>query len=165
MIGLSHLGCGHVAVLVVSGPASGQVWLDARGAGDGVRPIHDDFRSFFLAWLHTLAHQEWPRELVAPGRCALPTALSAYLTAVEHRLGVRPGELPDDATYQALSEIPDGGIATTHRGDSPFFAAGEPIDLCPTCERTVENLVPRGLRRAQIVAGLPPIPMRVSPVA
>lgn len=162
VVGLAHLGCGYVAVLVVRGDAAGQVWLDARNSDDGVVPIHADFRAFMLEWIETLAHNRWPRGFITPGRCALPSALSAYLGSVEDRAGVARGTLSDDATREALGSIGPGGIATAESGDTPFFASGDLVDLCPVCEHTVENLLPKGLRRDQLRPGLPSIPQRSS---
>ncbi|MCA9673843.1 MAG: SMI1/KNR4 family protein [Kofleriaceae bacterium] len=163
VVGLAHLGCGYVAFLVVAGPARGQVWLDGRGADDGVRPIvtgDGAFRAFFHEWIDALAHARWPRGWVTPGRCALPSALTAYLRAVEQRLGLADGALAGDALREALDDIPDGGIAVADGGDTPFFASGDQVDLCVVCEQTLENLVPQGMRRAQVQPGVAPIPMR-----
>jgi hypothetical protein len=160
VVGLTHLGCGYVAFLVVRGEHRGQVWLDARGSGDGVFRIDDDFRAFVLEWIDTLARNRLPRGFVTPGRCALPAALTSYLHAVEDREGVARGALPPAKVREALDAIGPGGIATADTGDTPFFASGDAIDLCPTCEQTVENLLPQGLRRDQLVPGLAPLPMR-----
>jgi len=191
-IGLSHLGCGYVAFLVVRGEAAGQIWLDARGArggpesaparrsagrgeerraslygarqradalpgGGGVAPIFDGFRSFYLDWVHAMAHQELQRGFVTPGRCALPAALTSYLHAVEDRLGVARDGLPPDEVARALADIPDGGVAIAADGETPYFGRGELVDPCPLCAATAANL---GLRAAQIEPGLPPIPLR-----
>ncbi len=160
VVGLGHLGCGLVAFLVVRGPAAGQVWLDARGTADGVVPLHPDFRAYYHAWVEAVAHDRLPASPITAGRCALPGALSAYLAAFEERAGLPAGALDGEALRAALDAIGDGGIATTTSGDDPFFAPGEPIDLCPGCARLVENLVPRGLRRDQLAPGVAPALMR-----
>lgn len=160
VVGLGHLGCGYIAFLVLRGDAAGQVWLDARGSGEGVFPIHADFRAYYHAWVACVAHNRLPPAHVTPGRCALPSGLSAYLATYEERAGLAAGMLDGDALRAALGVIGDGGIATTTSGDDPFFAAGDPIDLCPQCEQLVDNLVPRGMRRSQITRGLPPVVMR-----
>lgn len=162
VVGLGHVGCGYMTFLVLRGPDAGQVWLDARAAGEGVHPIHADFTSYLRAWIACVATNRLPPAPVAAGVCALPSALSSYLAACEQRAGVAPGTLDGDALRTALGDIGDGGIATTTTGDDPFFAAGEPIDLCPGCEQLVDNLVPRGMRRTQIAPGLPPMVMRGS---
>ena len=99
---------------------------------------------------------------VLPGRCAFSAALSSYLAAVEERAGIASGTLEGAALRAALGDIGDGGIATTTSGDDPFFAAGDPIDLCPRCAQLVENLLPGGMRRSQIAAGVPPLVMRLA---
>jgi hypothetical protein len=160
VVGLGHVGCGYIAFLVVRGDAAGEVWLDARGSGDGVRPVHADFRDYYHAWIVDVTANRLPPAHVTAGRCALPSALSSYLGAIEERAGLAAGTLDGDALRAALGDIGDGGIATTTSGDDPFFAAGDPIDLCPHCEQLVENLIPKGLRRAQIAPGLPPLLLR-----
>lgn len=158
-VGLGHLGCGYVAILIVD-PASdarGQVWIDVRGAGAGVVRAYPSFRHYVTDWLTRLAHAEWLEPFVPAGACALPHALSAYFRAVEQREGLADGELAGDAMRAALDAIPDGGIATTHDGTTPFFDAGDRVDLCVACERLAENL---GLRRTTIADGVAPIPGR-----
>jgi hypothetical protein len=142
--------------MVVRGPEAGKVYMDARGAGEGVRLIYGDFAAYFREWVVCVASNRLPPAHVTAGRCALPSGLSSYLATYEERAGLAPGTLDGDALRTALGNISDGGIATTTSGDDPFFTAGDPIDLCPSCEQIVDNLVPRGLRRAQIVPGLAP---------
>jgi hypothetical protein len=163
VIGLGHVGCGYVTFLILRGPNAGQVWIDARGAGEGVRAIHPDFTAYFHEWVVCAATNRLPPAHVTAGRCALPSGLSAYLAAYEERAGLTPGTIDGDALRTALGNIGDGGIATTTTGDDPFFTAGDTIDLCPSCEQLVDNLVPRGLRRTQIAPGLPPNVMRSLP--
>jgi hypothetical protein len=163
VVGLGHVGCGYIAFLVVRGPGAGQVFIDARGAGEGVHAIHGDFTSYFHEWVVCVATNRLPPAHVTAGRCALPSGLSSYLATYEERAGLAPGALDSDALRTALGNISDGGIATTTTGDDPFFTAGDAIDLCPSCEQLVDNLVPRGLRRAQLVPGLPPSLARTPP--
>ena len=160
VIGLGHLGCGYLALLVVRGDAAGSVWLDLRGAEQGVVPAYPDFSAYYRDWIDHAAHARLPEPWVLAGRCALPAALSSYLGAVEERQGLAPGSLAGDALREALEGIGPGGIACSTAGDDPFFTAGEPIDPCVRCEQLIENLLPLGLRRDQIVPGLPPIPLR-----
>jgi hypothetical protein len=89
----------------------------------------------------------------------MPHALSAYYRSIEDERGLAEGSLAGDAMRDALDAIPDGGIATTHDGTTPFFGAGDRVDLCVACERLMDNL---GLRRAVIQVGVPPIPARDS---
>jgi hypothetical protein len=108
-------------------------------------------------WITRLAHNEWLEAFVPAGACALPHALSAYFRSIEDARGMDEGSLAGDALRDALDSIPDGGIATSHDGTTPFFAAGDPVDLCVACERLIDNL---GLRRAAVALGVPPIPCR-----
>jgi hypothetical protein len=163
VIGLAHLGCGYVAVMPLDGPARGQVWLDARGSGDGLVAMYPSFHAMLNDWIAALATARWPRGWITPGRCALPSALTSYLGAVEQRLGVAPGALDGDALREALADIPDDGITIAETGDTPFFDAGDVVDPCVVCEQTIENLVPRGLRRTQITQGVMPHPCRSMP--
>jgi len=160
VVGLGHVGCGYVAFLVVRGAAAGQVWLDLRGAGEGVGPIHPDFTSYYRAWIARAARNQLPDGWVTPGRCALPAALSSYLAGRERAAGVPPGTLGDDALREALGALGPGAIRCAASGDDPFFDADEPIDPCPRCEQMIENLAARGLGRDRIAPGLPPWPQR-----
>lgn len=161
-IGLGHLGCGYVALYVVDAAhaAYGQIWIDARGAGAGVFAAYPSFRHYVTDWITRLAHAEWLEAFVPAGACALPHALSAYFRAVEERGGMEEGSLAGEELRAALDRIPDGGIATSHDGTTPFFDAGDRVDLCVACERLVENL---GLRRTMIAEGVAPIPGRKWP--
>ena len=158
-IGLGHLGCGYLALLVVDAlsDAYGQVWIDARGAGAGVFAGYPSFRHYMTDWLTRLAHNDWLEAFVPAGACALPHALSAYFRAIEDKSGLAEGSLAGDALRAALDDIPAGGIATTHDGTTPFFAAGDRVDLCVACERLIDNL---GMRRDTVALGVPPIPGR-----
>jgi hypothetical protein len=154
VIGLGHLGCGYLALYVI---ARGEVWIDARGAGAGVFAAYPSFRHYVTDWIARLAHAEWLAPFVPAGACALPHALSAYFRAVEDRRGMAEGTLAGAELHDALDAIPDGGIATSHDGNTPFFANGDRVDLCVACEQLVANL---DLRRSMIAPGVPPIPAR-----
>jgi hypothetical protein len=160
-VGVGHLGCGYVALLVVdpAHEARSQVWIDVRGAGAGVIPAYPTFRHYVADWISRLAHAEWLPAFVGASACALPNALSAYFHAIEQERGMADGSLAGDELRAALETIADGGIATTHDGTTPFFAAGEPVDLCVACERLIENL---GIDRRVIAPGVAPIPGRES---
>src|SRR5687768_10926410 len=54
---ITHLGCGYAALLVVDGPASGQIWLDARQLGL-LQPIRPSFTAFYLDWIDRVANQQ-----------------------------------------------------------------------------------------------------------
>jgi len=158
-IGIAHLGCGYMALLVVDRdhPAYGQVWIDLRGADDGVIPGYPSVRHCVTDWIQKLAHNEWLPQFVAPGACALPHALSSFFHSIETKRGMAPGSLAGDDLRAALAGIKHGGIATAATGDSSFFAAGDALDLCVACERLVENL---GMDHRVITPGIAPIPSR-----
>ncbi len=147
---------------MLAGAARGQIWLDARGSGDGLIPMYPTFRAMLNDWIAAVATARWPRGWITPGRCALPSALTSYLATVEQRLGVAAGTLDGEPLREALGAIPDGGIACAETGDTPFFDAGDLVDPCVVCEQTVENLLARGLRRAQLSPGINPWPMRAA---
>jgi hypothetical protein len=157
VVGVGHLGCGYVALLVVTGPARGQVWLDARGGGAGVIPIYPSFSIYVADWITRRAHAQWLAAHVPPGVCALPAALSSYFHQLETQRGLAPGELAGDELRAAIAAIDAGGIATTQDEATPFFGAGDALDLCVACEQIVDNL---DLNRGCFVPGVPPIPAR-----
>ncbi len=157
VVGVGHLGCGYVALLVVTGPARGQVWLDARGGGVGVIPIYPSFAIYVADWITRRAHAQWLAAHVPAGVCALPAALSSYFRQVEIKQGLAEGALEGDALHAALAAIDAGGIATAQDEATPFFAAGDHLDLCPACELLADNL---GMNRACFVPGVAPIPAR-----
>lgn len=47
---IATLGCTMDMILVVTGAARGQVWMDDRGADGGLTP-YSDFQTWYLAWL------------------------------------------------------------------------------------------------------------------
>lgn len=48
---LCHEGCGHLHLLVVSGPARGQMWLDATVSDGGYVPLEVGFLDWYEKWL------------------------------------------------------------------------------------------------------------------
>jgi len=166
VIGLGHVGCGQIAFVVVrsADPAAGvgEVWIDARASDGGVVPIAPDVDVYFLAWITALAHSQLPRAFVEPGACALPRALSSYLAAIEARTNVSLGALDARAVRDAFAALPVDAIRCEAPGDDPFFAAGDAVDPCPSCERMLENLSGQGLSRDRVRAGGRPLPGRGS---
>lgn len=72
---LCHEGCGHLHLLVVTGPTRGQMWLDTTCSGGGFVPLRADFLEWYERWLDdTLAGGAGTWWM--PGRDA-PTALDA----------------------------------------------------------------------------------------
>jgi len=160
VLGLAHVGCGAMALLVVRGAAAGQVWLDARDAGAGVTPIAPTFTAFVQDWIERTAQNQLPRTLLPPGRCALPAAMSSFLSAWEAQHGLAPGSIDAAQLRDALGVIGPRAIALKMELDRPFFAAGDAVDPCPGCEVLIDNLRARGLRPDAVAPGWPPIPLR-----
>ena len=150
-VALGHVGCGAWTLLVVDGPARGTVWLDARGAGLGVRPLADSFAAYSLGWLQQAAAGRVPRPMLPPNVCALPSALDGYLRAVATAQGVP--ELAGAALHAALADLPVGGVALAATGDDPIAPRGTPLDACLTCAVLVESLGADGLRPDVIADG------------
>lgn len=160
VIGLGHVGCGQLALLVVRGEAAGEVWLDAREAGAGVGPIAPSFSAYLEEWVERTSRNQLPRAFVPAGRCPLPGALSAYLARCEQARGVTRGGLAGEPLRAALAALGPGAIAIAASATTPFFASGDPLDPCPACEVMLENLRGQGLAADAVVPGVPPIPGR-----
>lgn len=59
---LCHEGCGYLHLLVVTGPARGEMWMDARCSDGGFVPLRATFLDWYERWLDdTLAggHGTW----------------------------------------------------------------------------------------------------------
>lgn len=160
VIGLGHVGCGQIALLVVRGEAAGEVWLDAREAGAGVGPIAASFTTYVEEWIERTSRNQLPRAFVPAGRCPLPSALSAYLARCEQARGVASGALAGDSLRESLAALGPGAIAIAASATTPFFTSGDPLDPCPACEVMLENLRGQGLAADAVVAGVPPLPGR-----
>ena len=48
---LCHEGCGYLHLLVVTGPARGQMWLDGRCSDQGFVPLGVGFLDWYERWL------------------------------------------------------------------------------------------------------------------
>ena len=48
---LCHEGCGHLHLLVVNGPASGQMWFDSTVSDGGYGPLGATFLDWYERWL------------------------------------------------------------------------------------------------------------------
>ncbi|HEX5058016.1 MAG TPA: hypothetical protein VFV99_01595 [Kofleriaceae bacterium] len=160
---ISHLGCGYAALLTLDGPASGQVWLDARQLGI-LQPIRPSFTAFYLDWIDRIAHNQWLDGFVPPGQCAITAALTGYLGVCEQRLGIPPGSLDGDALRAALADLGPGAIEVTADGPLALFAPGDRVAPCATCARALQGLEDQGLRNDVVRAGVLPLPMRESAV-
>ena len=154
---LSHLGCGYFAIMPLDGPASGQIWLDARHIGV-TTPIRATFTAFLLDWIDRLSRNEWLEGFVPIGRCPLQAALTGYLHVCEEQMGIAAGQLQGAQLREALSGLGPGSIAIAAEG--ALFAERETVDPCITCARMVENLVEQGLDPGVVAPGVPPLPVR-----
>lgn len=146
VVALSHLGCGYLALLVVRGPARGTVWIDARTAGLGVLPLASSFSAFYLAWLLHETARELQVAVVPSELCALPAALSGYLSQCEVEAGLEAGTLAGAELHEALAAIPQAGLAIAATGDDPVFAVGTKLAPCVGCAVLLESLESAGLR-------------------
>jgi hypothetical protein len=50
-LALCHEGCGYLHLLIVSGPARGQMWLDATASDGGYVPLEVGFLEWYERWL------------------------------------------------------------------------------------------------------------------
>jgi hypothetical protein len=155
---IAHLGCGYAAVLPLDGPASGQIWLDARQLGI-VTPIRASFTAFYLDWIDRVANSQWLEAFVPVGACAITSALSGYLGLREQELGIPAGSLDGEALRTVLGDLGAGAIAVT-TDDSPLFAKGDRVDPCIACARALQGLGEQGLRPDVVAPGVPPLPAR-----
>lgn len=156
---IAHLGCGYAALLALDGPASGQIWLDARQLGI-LAPIRPSFTAYYLDWIDRVANNRWLDGFVPPGQCAITTALSGYLGLCEQRLGLEPNTIHGDDLRCALEDLGPGAIAASADGPLALFLPGDPVDPCATCARALQGLAEQGLRHDVVRPGLPPLPVR-----
>ncbi len=157
---IAHLGCGYAALLVLDGPAAGQIWIDARQL-ELLLPIRASFTAFYLDWIDRVARGQWLDGFVPPGRCAITAALGGYLGVCEQRLGLEAGTLDGEALRSALGDLGPGAIEVTADGPLALFAAGDRLDPCATCARALQGLGEQGLRADVVAPGVPPLPIRV----
>lgn len=154
VIGVGHLGCGQLALLVVRGPAAGSIWADTRASDDRVTPLAPSFDAYVGEWLRALAHNEPPRALATPGTCAPPQVLSRYLAAYEQKEGLAPGTATAAQVAAALRTLPRESMAIASIGDELVFAQGDLIDPCPGCARLLEHF---GLPQETLKPGKNPL--------
>jgi hypothetical protein len=156
---IAHLGCGYAALLILDGPASGQVWLDAR-ALHILAPIRASFTAFYLDWIDRVAHNQWLEGFVPPGQCAITAALTGYLAMCEQRLGIPEGTIDGQPLRDALVALGPGALVVVAESSLPLFAAGDRVDPCATCARALQGLGEQGLRSDVVATGMPPLPDR-----
>jgi len=148
---VAHLGCGYAAMVVLDGPARGQVWIDAHAIGV-VAPMHPSVTAFYVDWIDRLARGRWLESFVPPGRCTLASALTGFLGFHEDRLGLAPGTLAGEQLADALAQLGPGSIELA--GGPPLFADGDFVDPCVRCAQLLEGL---GLDLAVVKPGLAPL--------
>lgn len=141
---IAKLGCGYTALLVLNGPATGQVWLDARAVGL-IAPIAPTFTAFVLDGLHRSSQAMLPLGYVPLDVCALPNALAGYLAVWEQRHNVEPGELTSGQLREALSNLGAGSIALAAQMATPLHAENAGVNPCVVCAQVVDRLADAGL--------------------
>lgn len=151
---IAHLGCGYFAVMPIEGPATGQIWLDARPL-EIFTLLHPTFTSFFLDWIDRVANNQWLEGAVPIGRCALQAALTGYLHVCEEGLGLASGQLAGAQLRDALEGLGPGAIHIAAEG--PLFQPGDTVDPCITCARMLANLADDGLALDVVAPGVPPL--------
>jgi hypothetical protein len=52
-LALCHEGCGYLHLLIVTGPARGQMWLDGRCSDQGFFPLGVGFLDWYEKWLNS----------------------------------------------------------------------------------------------------------------
>lgn len=160
VVALADLGCDQAALLVVTGPARGTVWADARVVGGGVVPLAATFTDFIGGGLAAAARNELPPAFAPADRCVLPRLLSALLAREEERLGRAPGSLAGAELRDVLATLGPGSIAIASTGRTPLHDLGDPIAPCVQCAVLVANLAGQGLAPDVLAAPRPPRPVR-----
>lgn len=146
---LSHLGCGYAALLLLDGPARGEVWIHAQGM---VGPMLPSFTAYLLDWIDRVTRNEWLEGFVPEQACALPNALTAYLDQCERDRGLAAGTLDGDALREDLGRLGPGAVEIA-AGASVLYAEDDAVDPCVNCARLLERLAAQGLRRDVVREG------------
>ncbi len=141
---VAELGCGYTALLVLNGPATGQIWLDARAVGL-LAPIAKDFAAFVRDWLDRESRSTLLLGYVPADVCALPNALAGYLAMWEQRHNVTPGEMSTGQVREALAALGAGAIALAAQQQTPLHDQHAPVNPCVVCAQLVERLADSGL--------------------
>lgn len=141
---VAELGCGYSALLVLNGPATGQIWLDARAVGV-VAPIAHDFAAFILDWLDRENRAALLLGYVPADVCALPNALAGYLAMWEQQHGVSAGDMSPGQVREAFATLGTGAIALAAQHSTPLRAQNAAVNPCLVCAQLVERLADSGL--------------------
>lgn len=143
---LSHMGCGYCSLLVIDGPARGEVWADLRYAGQGLVATHPSFEAWYLEAIDAAVRGQLPTVPVEPGRCALPNALSSFARELE-------AKDPGCDVRKAFTELSPGSIRTVAGGTSARFDAEDTLSPCPRCVDLIDRLA---VPPDAVVPGVPP---------
>ena len=141
---VAELGCGYTALLVLNGPATGQIWLDARAVGV-LAPIARDFAAFMLDWLDRESRAAPLLGYVPAEVCALPNALAGYLAMWEQQHGVSAGDMSPGQVREAFAALGTGAIALAAQHTTPLRAHHAAVNPCLVCAQLVERLGDSGL--------------------
>ena len=161
VVALADLGCDQAALLVVTGPARGTVWADARVAGvPALVPLAPSFTDFLGGGLAAVARGDLPPPIAPPERCILPRLLSALLSQEEERLGRPAGSLAGPELRAVLAGLAPGSVAIASTGINPLHDLGDRIAPCVACAVLIANLVLQGLGPDVLAPPLPPLPVR-----
>jgi hypothetical protein len=162
VVALADLGCDQAALLVVTGPARGTVWADARVAAAGLVPLAPSFTDFLGGGLAAAARGELPPAVAPADRCILPRLLSALFAREEERLGRAAGTLAGAELRGVLAGLDPVSVAIASTGGTPLHDLGDPIAPCVACAILIANLADQGL--VPDVLALPRPPRLVRPV-
>ncbi len=141
---VAELGCGYTALLVLNGPATGQIWVDARAVGL-LAPIAKDFTAFLLDWLDRESRATLLLGYVPADVCALPNALAGYLAMWEQQHGVSAGDMTTGQVREAFAALGAGAIALAAQHKTPLHDENAPVNPCLVCAQLVERLGDSGL--------------------
>ncbi len=141
---VAELGCGYTALLVLNGPATGQIWLDARAVGV-LAPIAHDFAAFILDWLDRESRAALLLGYVPADVCALPNALAGYLAMWEQQHSVSPGDMSPGQVREAFAALGTGAIVLAAQHPTPLRAQNAAVNPCLVCAQLVARLGDSGL--------------------
>lgn len=143
---LADMGCGYCSLLVVRGPARGQVWADLRGGGGGLVPTHASFKDWYAEWLQATSEGLELEPPLPHERCGLPNAIEAWLARWAQREAPKRKRTKFTAADRraALGTIGDGAIAFRSSTTDRFFDEDDPIRMCVRCHRMASELVAEG---------------------
>ena len=128
---LAHAGCGVFWLLVLRGPAEGEVWVDAGGSDGRVRRVAGSFSEWYRAWLASAVRDAAPWCQWDSMCCATPNVLSQVLESIE-KDGYR-----GDGARARLGEL-NLKISIRSRGGL-YFDEQALLDPCHSCVLLAES--------------------------